>query len=147
MWRLVKENGVLEPNSPYCYLLLAEHFSDTCVMVDGPDGRPVAFVAGYVPPRMTDTVFVWQIGVAPSERGAGLGSRVLDALLEAPGCAGIRYLQATVTPSNAASEKLFRAFARRHEAPCEVPDAFGEDLFPGANHEAERVFRIGPLSD
>ncbi len=145
MWRLVKENGVLEPNSPYCYILLADHFSDTCVMVDGPHG-PVGFVAGYVPPKMPDTVFVWQIGIAPSERGAGLGSKLLDALLDAPGCAEVRFVLATVTPSNTASEKLFQAFARRHGAPCEVPDTFGEDLFPGANHEAERVFRIGPLA-
>ena len=51
-------------------------------------------------------------------------------------------MEATVTPSNSASETLFRRFGERHGLPVSVEPLFGEELFP-AGHEAERRFRIG----
>ncbi len=144
LWRLARAGGTLEVNSPYTYILLSDHFADTCVIAER-DGMPTGFVAGYMIPDRNDTVFVWQIGVAPEARGRGLAKALLAALLEQTSKLGVRYLEATVTPSNKASEALFRAFARDHDAPCSLDPGYTEDLFPGGAHEAERCFRIGPL--
>ena len=144
LWRLADAGGTLEVNSPYTYILLSDHFADTCVIAER-DGVPTGFVAGYMIPTRNDTVFVWQIGVAPEARGRGLAKALLTALLEQTRKLGVRYLEATVTPSNKASEALFRAFARDHGAACTLDPGYTEDLFPGGAHEPERSFRIGPL--
>ena len=147
IWRHVAGSPVLDTNSPYAYLLLCDLFRDTCVVAER-TGDIVGFVAAVRPPRRPDTVFVWQIGVAEAERGSGLGGRLLDALLGLAGCTGVRYLEATVTPSNDASQALFRSLARRRRVDCEVRSHYPEELFPrqpGASHEAEDLFRIGPF--
>lgn len=143
IWRLVKDSGALDLNSAYAYLMMAEWFRDTCVVADG-DGAIAGFVMGFVPPRQPDTVFVWQIGVDAAQRGRGLGLRLLDALsVRAPD--SVRYVEASITTSNRASEALFRGFARSRGASCVVSDLFPADAFPSGGHEAERRFRIGPL--
>jgi diaminobutyrate-2-oxoglutarate transaminase len=145
LWRLAGACGTLEVNSPYTYLMLSDHFAETCVIAER-DGAAVGFVAAFIVPGRPDTIFVWQVGVAPQGRGRGLGKAMLAALLKRPGCAGIRYLEATVTPSNHASEALFRAFARDRGARCATERGYPEEVFPGDAHETERRFRIGPLS-
>jgi L-2,4-diaminobutyric acid acetyltransferase len=57
---------------------------------------------------------------------------------------GVTHIEASVTPENEASQRLFDAFARRWEAPLERSELFGLDLFPDG-HAAEQLLRIGPL--
>lgn len=149
--RLVREGGGLDDNSRYLYLLMAGDFAATCRVADGPDGADgplLGFVMGYRPPERPDAAFVWQVAVAPAGRGKGLGSKLLDAFIA--GAEGARFLEATVTPSNTASRRLFERFARRREVPCVIEPGFAADLFRGAGpethtHEREDLFRIGPL--
>ena len=144
MWSLVKDTGVLDLNSSYAYVILAEHFTDTCIVAER-NGEIVGFVTAYIPPKQPDTLFVWQVGVSESERGNGLASAMLEALLARPVCAGVNYLEATVTPSNAASSALFRSFARSQGTVCTIQEGFPENIFPGDDHEPESLFRIGPF--
>ena len=144
MSRLVRESGVLEENTPYAYLLLATHFGETCVIAEMND-EPVGFVAAYRPPVKPDVVFVWQVGVSPKARRRGLALRMLDELVRRPGCEGVRYLEATVTPDNAASRRLFRSFGERRSAPVSIGKGFSSEDFGGTDHEPEELFRIGPI--
>jgi L-2,4-diaminobutyric acid acetyltransferase len=143
LWRLIGRVGGLERNSCYAYVLLCSDFGDTS-MVAEQDGQLVGFVLGYRPPRRPEEMFVWQVGVAPELRGAGLAQRLLEALLAVPACSGVRYLTATVSPDNGASRSLFRGFARRRAVPFEVGPGFAADLF-ATPHEPEELVRIGPL--
>jgi L-2,4-diaminobutyric acid acetyltransferase len=143
---LVRRVPELDANSPYAYLLLCAHFGETG-LVWREQGRLRAFVLGYQPPGRSDTYFLWQVGVDPDDRGRGLARRSVTALLARLEARGVRFLEATVTPSNEASAALFRGVARRLEAPCEERTLFGPELFPpGDAHEAEVLFRIGPWS-
>ena len=144
--QLVTDSGVLEPNSLYAYLLLCTHFADTCLVAHDERGPLAGFVAAYRPPVRADTVFVWQIGVATAHRGRGLGVRLLATLLRLPGCAGVSYLEATVTASNEASQRLFESFAHAHDSTWTVQPEFTSDHFAPAVHEAEDLYRIGPLT-
>ncbi len=143
MWELAR--GAVDENSPYAYLMMCEYFADACVVAED-EGRLVGFVTGFRPPADPDTHFVWQIVVDPATRGTGLGGQLLDACA-ASGPRPVRWLEATVTADNEASSALFRAFARRHDAPCAEETAFPRELFPPAAgaHESEIRFRIGPL--
>jgi diaminobutyrate acetyltransferase len=143
MWALVKEMGGLELNTAYFYILYCLDYADSCVVAEV-DGRLAGFVLGHRPPKRQDSVFVWQVGVAPWMRKQGLAGRLLDALLEQQP-ASVRWLEATVTPDNTASRSLFRALARRRGVDCQVSDFMSADLFPGVGHEPEELFRIGPL--
>ena len=109
IWRLVCGCETLDNNSCYAYLLLCSDYADTClVSYDG--DRLAGFVAGYVPPKRADVVFVWQIGVDPRYRGQGLGLQLLSQLVNRS-ADGVRYLEATVTPGNYASQRLFHSLA------------------------------------
>lgn len=144
---LVRDSGVLDVNSDYAYLLLCHHFADTCLVAEV-DDRIVGFTLGYRPPGRTDTLFLWQIGVSMTARGEGLGSRMLDELLRRHTKSGVQFLETTVTPSNSASQALFESLARRKGVECEVTPLFSSEMFSCAGaHEAEHLYRIGPLSD
>lgn len=144
IWRLIQEAGTLDLNSTYAYLMVCRDFSETCIVAEK-NGHIMGFVTGYRPPRKPDTVFVWQIGVAPEARGRGLGSQVLDRLLGSEACASVRYLDTNVTPSNEASRAMFRSLARRLDASIEEQEGFDGSLFPSPSHEPERLLRIGPF--
>lgn len=145
MWQFVHEHGGLELNTAYAYLVLADDFTDTCIVAEH-DGHLAGFVLGYRPPTRPDTLFVWQVGVHPDHRGKGLARRMILDLLEqqAP---EVRYLESTVTPSNMASRRLFQSIAEARAATCHVSEYLTEDVFPQSGHEAEERFRIGPFGN
>jgi L-2,4-diaminobutyric acid acetyltransferase len=143
MWRLVKNMGGLELNSAYFYVLYAREFADTGIVAESDNGDLAGFIVGHRPPQRPESIFVWQIGVAPWMRRQGLARRMLEALLTAQ-TADVRWLEATVSPDNGASMQLFRSIARDLRVECQETEYLGAELFPGA-HEAENLFRIGPL--
>jgi L-2,4-diaminobutyric acid acetyltransferase len=143
VWHLLGRTGGLERNTCYAYVLLFSDFGDTCLVAEQ-DGELLGFVLAYRPPARRDELFVWQIGVAPEARGTGLGTRLLDAALQQPACAGVMYLTATVSPDNEASRRTFAALARRRGVPFEIEPRFGSALFAQPHLDEEQV-RIGPL--
>jgi len=144
LYTLVEACRPLDLNSRYAYLLLATHFSATCALAEVDTG-PVGFVAAYLKPSDLAVLFVWQVAVHPHMRGRRLAGRLLDDVLDRPECAAVRYLEATITPSNEASWKLFRAFAQAREAVCRETAMFTEADFGASGHEREQLLRIGPL--
>nr|WP_255415820.1 diaminobutyrate acetyltransferase [Salinisphaera sp. Q1T1-3] len=149
--RLVHDLGVLDVNSAYAYMLIGEHHAGTSVVAEI-EGRLVGFISAYVLPADPETVFVWQVGVAPAGRGKGLATRMLVDILKRPACADVRYLDTTIGPTNEPSQALFRGLARRLETSIDETVLFPAELFdafdagePHEPHEAEHLFRIGPF--
>lgn len=148
MWRLAGSCG-LDLNSPYAYLLVASHFAGTSVVAEvaSPDGSSWlgGFLAAYRPPTSPEALFIWQVAVDVRLRGRGLSRRMLDDALDRPGSAGVTHVEATIAADNAASQGLLHSVASSFDAPVEVSEAFGSDLFPSADHPPELLFRAGPL--
>lgn len=161
LWRLARATGVLDVNAPYAYLLWCRDFAATSVVArfgdDGggdpdrnDDGPVVGFVTGYVRPDDPEVLMIWQVAVDEAARGHGIAGAMLDYVFAATGTArpGVRVLETTITDDNAASRRLFTAFAERHGAPLERLPLFDERLFPagsGETHAAEILHRIGPV--
>lgn len=155
MWSFVNEHGVLELNSAYCYMLMATHFGQHCLVAETAEQadtnvakKLAGFVLSYRPPRQSEDLFVWQIGVHPEMRGRGLAKRMLHELLVQPDNRGVRYLTATVARDNEPSRALFRGFARDTNVDCAESEFFTASMFPDAlegGHEPEDLFRIGPF--
>ncbi|WP_347133499.1 diaminobutyrate acetyltransferase [Mycobacterium sp. DL] len=155
MRRLVAETEVLDLNSTYTYLLMATDFADTSIVAVR-DGDLCGLITGYHPPTRPEVLFVWQVAVAASARGAGLAACMLDALTRR-----VREdrhghpvtVEATVAPTNTASRALFGGFARRHGVPMSehprfVAAHFDADQAHDADqtHEDEPILRIGPIA-
>jgi len=144
--RLVDACKPLDLNSTYAYLLLCEHFAETCVRAEKA-GRTVGFVSAYLPPQHNDVIFVWQVAVAQEMRGQGLARAMLLDLLARPVLRGRRYLETTVSPSNEPSRRLFHGLARELHAPVAERELFGKQDFGEEHHECEFLIRIGPFAE
>jgi L-2,4-diaminobutyric acid acetyltransferase len=128
-------------NSRYTYFLLARDFNNTClVALDG--DRIVAFSSGYVPPMRPDTFFSWEVVVDEAYRGNGL-QKIL--LLQQLRLTNAKYLEGTVNPSNRVSEKSFVDLAKMLDTGCSRRVLFSEADFGCDGHEAEVLFRVGPI--
>ena len=143
MWELVNQS-TLDQNSAYKYIMMCEYFAETCVVAKEAD-KLVGFVTAFIPPERPDVVFVWQVGVDSSQRGKGIASKLLDELIRRVASDDVRFVEATVTPSNKASQALFQRLARKHDTKCEISEFFTTDLFPNDTHEEELNFRVGPI--
>jgi L-2,4-diaminobutyric acid acetyltransferase len=144
IWEFIKYTQTMDLNSAYSYLMLGHFFSDTCVVAED-DDQIIGFVSAFRPPTLEDTIFVWQVAVHDRYRGEGIGRKLLKELLNREACENVEYLEATVSPSNIASQSLFKGLAKNLECPCEISDCFPEELFPGSGHEAEQTYRVGPF--
>lgn len=141
---LIRQCPPLDLNSCYAYLLQTLHMHDTCVIAEA-GRRPVGYVSAYLVPNANDTLFVWQVAVAPAWRGRGLGRQMINEILARSVCASVHQLETTISPGNDASERLFLTLASQHQARCDVEQLFGNDMFDDPSHAPEHLYRIGPL--
>ncbi len=108
-------------------------------------GSAVAgFVSGYLRPQAPGTLFVWQVAVHPRYRGRHVALSMLRSLWLRHAPAGLEFVEATVTGSNVASDRLFTAFAGSVGTSLARSAMFDAALFP-VDHEGELLYRIGPL--
>lgn len=143
----------LDTNSLYAYSLLATHFSSSSLVATDTAIDSVLLsgaVTGYIKPEHDDTYFLWQVAVSSDYQGCGIGSQLLDHVLNhiiKP--RQIKFLETTISPDNHASHTLFTRFAARHGVSCQVePFLSSEELQPLGHmanaHESEMLYRIGP---
>ncbi len=148
IWKLANALAPeLDLNSAYKYLILCEFFPSSCVIAKNEE-KVIGFITGFVSPERPDTVFVWQIGIDRAERGKGLGSKLLMKLVEQQDRSKISYVEATITPSNEASQILFHRLASNLNTKCHISLLFKKEMFPvqeDEEHEEELLFRIGPI--
>lgn len=143
--RLVEACKPLDLNSTYAYLLLCEHFAETCVHAER-GGHTVGFISAYRRPKRSGVIFVWQVAVAKEMRGQGLARAMLRELIDRPALRDCRFLETTVSPSNEPSRRLFHSLARERQAAITERVLFSENDFGGEQHESEVLIRIGPFA-
>lgn len=144
MWRIASGLPTLDLNSPYAYLLVCRDFS-TSSAVAFEDDRVVGFLAGLRTYESPGSLFVWQVGVAESHQGQGIAKRMLLSILDRPGT-DVDFVDATVTPGNVASQRLFRSIASQFGTQCAVSPCFPNSVFPDPSaHDSEELYRVGPI--
>ncbi|MEQ8320405.1 MAG: diaminobutyrate acetyltransferase [Rhodospirillales bacterium] len=141
---LVEQCKPLDENSVYCNLLQCSHFSETSSLAEL-GGDVAGFVSGYVVPEEPDSLFVWQVAVAPDARGLSLAKRMVFDILRRPSAKGIRRIKTTITPDNKASHGVFNSIARELGAEVDRDVLFDkEDHFDG-QQKTEMLWDIGPF--
>lgn len=134
----------LDLNSIYAYLLLCLHHSQTSVVAEI-YGQIVGTVTAYRPPEQPDTLFIWQVAVAPQQRGQKIGQRMLEHLLEhCIKARHLRWMETTISPGNAASIRLFTQLSLQHDADISITTLFAAKDFGESGHEEEQLYKIGP---
>ncbi|HOY22442.1 MAG TPA: diaminobutyrate acetyltransferase [Cellvibrio sp.] len=141
---LVEKSPPLDSNSLYCNLLQCTHFSGTSVAAIF-NKSMVGFISGYRPPETPDTLFIWQVVVAETFRGSGLGKTMLHWLIDQPACTSAVSLSTTITPENKASWALFKSFARERNAESTKSIMFHREKHFAGQHDDEHLLTIAPL--
>lgn len=144
--RLVARCQPLDTNSVYCNLLQCSDFADTAIAAEDQNGELVGFISGYRPPSRPDTLFVWQVAVDASMRGKGLALHMLLALTERVARQGVRFMETTISPDNAASQALFRKAFARLGADFSTRTLFSRTEHFAGQHEDEVLYRAGPFA-
>lgn len=134
----------LDENSVYCNLLQCSHFAATTVVAER-NGALVGAISGYLLPERPDTLFIWQVAVSEQARGAGLAVRMLDHIVQRDYCAGVSYMETTVTGDNEASWAMFQRFASNWGAQLARSVCFDRAEHFQGHHDTEFLARIGPL--
>lgn len=143
--RLVAACAPLDTNSSYCNLLQCTHFAATCRGAWAGE-QLQGFVSAYCRPDAPDTLFIWQVAIAAEARGQGLAARLLQALLAAPACRDIRFLETSITPGNQASQRLFASLARTLQCPLNRSTLFSRAHHFDGQHDDELLYRLGPFT-
>ncbi|AOS61236.1 diaminobutyrate acetyltransferase [Actinoalloteichus hymeniacidonis] len=143
MWRIARDSGSLDLNSPYAYVLWGRDFAATSVVARIGD-RVGGFITGYLRPEAPEVLMVWQVAVDAEHRGQGLAGRMLATLVDRAIALGARFVETTITADNAASIRLFTGLARDRDTTIERSDLFAAELL-GDGHAAEDLYRIGPF--
>lgn len=143
MWELVRDSKKLDLNSSYFYVAMSHWFSDSCkVAFDAEHNQLIGLVIGFRLPSDKDTLLIWQIAVDEQYRGQSIAMKLLE---EVAASSEIRYVEATIAPSNLSSQRLFDKWSASHKTTMMVSDGFGLNCFPNQQHEQENLYRIGPL--
>lgn len=138
--RLVASCPPLDLNSLYCYVLLCDHYSDYCLKaVLG--GSLVGFISSYPHPKKDNTIFIWQVAVVRDFRKRGIARSLVKTLLEDTLRKGFKALETTITPSNKASQTLFKRLAEEMGGTYSRAEHYSRDLL-GGEHEEELLIRI-----
>ncbi len=144
--QLVARCQPLDTNSVYCNLLQCTDFADTAIAAENADGNLVGFISGYRPPARPDTLFVWQVAVDSSMRGQGLALRMLLALTaRVAATTGVRFIETTISPDNAASQALFLKAFNQLGISHTTSVLFSSAQHFAGLHEDEVLYRAGPL--
>jgi L-2,4-diaminobutyric acid acetyltransferase len=144
IYRLVKRCVPLDLNSRYAYMLVAAHFDATSVVAIHEE-NVIGLVSAYILPGKPDTLFVWQVAVDPDYRGKGVATLMLGDIFKRPAMRRVTFAETTISPSNTASLTLFKRFAETSGAAIESSTFAQAEDFGADAHEAEILYRVGPL--
>jgi len=143
LYQLVENCPPLDLNSSYLYFLQASHFADSCMLAEL-NGEIVGFVSGYRRPDDMQNLFIWQVAVSEKARGQGLAKRLITKLISAQihSNTQLNALSCTISPSNKASQGLFKSLAKQYGLNLDVCDFIKVEHFAGQDHEAEQEYTL-----
>lgn len=101
------------------------HFESTSFVADRDDGTLAGFLIGFLSQTEQDTAYVHFVGVAPAERGSGLGRELYERFFDAARVNGRSIVRCVTSPENAASLAFHDALGFEREGVAEDYDGAG----------------------
>jgi predicted GNAT superfamily acetyltransferase len=101
------------------------HFESTSFVADRDDGTLAGFLIGFLSQTEDDTAYVHFIGVAPDERGSGLGRELYEHFFDAARQNGRAVVRCVTSPRNTLSLAFHEALGFEREGVAEDYDGAG----------------------
>lgn len=102
--------------------LFLDHFHDTSLIAERPDGGLAGFLVGFSSPAQRDSAYIQFVGVAPQERKSGLARLLYQTFFEMAARDGRSVVRAVTAPVNTASIAFHTAMGFTVTGPFEDYD-------------------------
>jgi ribosomal protein S18 acetylase RimI-like enzyme len=103
------------------------HFEGTSFVAERADGGLAGFLVGFLSQTDSREAYVHFVGVAPEERGSGLGRALYERFFAEVGAQGRSVVRCVTSPVNEASVAFHRALGFEVERVAADYDGPGED--------------------
>jgi predicted GNAT superfamily acetyltransferase len=114
----------MAPMLPKLFFL---HFEGTSFVAERDDGELAGFLVGFLSQTDPAEAYVHFLGVAPEERGSGLGRQLYERFFETARHEGRTLVRCVTSPANEASVAFHRALGFEVERVAHDYDGPGED--------------------
>jgi ribosomal protein S18 acetylase RimI-like enzyme len=114
----------MAPMLPKLFFL---HFEGTSFVAERPDGTLAGFLVGFLSQTNEDEAYVHFIGIAPDQRGSGLGRDLYERFFDSARAAGRSVIRCVTSPTNESSVEFHRALGFEVDRVAEDYDGPGED--------------------
>jgi diaminobutyrate acetyltransferase len=141
IYQLIMHCPPLDVNSLYYYYVFCRDFQKTCVIAKY-DNLALGFISSFIKPEDATCLFIWQIAVLEEARQKKIASSMLRWLIKQPVCQHIKSLEVTFSPSNHASQNLFKHFAQEYGISHQITTFLSSSQFHGQVHEEEMLLKI-----
>jgi predicted GNAT superfamily acetyltransferase len=101
------------------------HFESTSFVADREDGTLAGFLIGFLSQADDETAYVHFIGVAPDQRGSGLGRELYEQFFDAARASGRSVVRCVTSPLNADSIAFHEALGFEQEGIADDYDGAG----------------------
>ncbi len=102
--------------------------ADTEADADAEKAGLRGFLIGFASPSLPGEAYIHFVGIAPAERGSGLGRLLYESFFDAARAAGCHTVSAVTSPVNTASIAFHRAMGFSAKGPVTGYDGPGHDL-------------------
>jgi ribosomal protein S18 acetylase RimI-like enzyme len=113
--------------APMLPQLFFVHFEGTSFVAEDEDGRLAGFIVGFLSQTDETDAYVHFIGVAPAERGSGLGRELYERFFAAARDAGRTTVRCVTSPLNVDSVAFHEALGFEVDRVATDYDGPGED--------------------
>ena len=114
----------MAPMLPKLFFL---HFEGTSFVAEDSDGRLVAFLIGFLSQTDADEAYIHFVGVAPEERGTGLGRELYERFFDVVREDGRTLVRCATSPANEQSVAFHESLGFTAESVVADYDGPGED--------------------
>jgi len=122
--------------APILPQLFFVHFEGTSFVADAEDGHLAGFLVGFISQTDGTEAYVHFVGVAPEQRGSGLGRELYERFFAAAREHGCTTVRCVTSPANADSQAFHEALGFAVDRVAKDYDGPGED----------RVLLVKPLT-
>lgn len=114
----------MAPMLPSLFFL---HFEGTSFVAEDGEGKLVAFLIGFLSQSVSDEAYIHFVGVAPAQRGSGLGRELYERFFDAARAHGRTLVRCVTSPANTDSVAFHQALGFAVERVAADYDGPGED--------------------
>ncbi len=117
--------------------LYLQHFTDTCLVIDGAQGIQ-GFLIGFLSPQRPNEGYIHFVGVAPDARGEGIGRRLYSCFFDICRADGRGVVRCITSPGNTQSIAYHQAMGFK----VEIGDALREGVSFKSNYDGPGLDRV-----